>query len=53
MNKTLVIVGAIILLIGIFWRPLSVLPLFRLPGDIVLNRPGLKVFFPITSMIAV
>ncbi|HEV8442285.1 MAG TPA: DUF2905 domain-containing protein [Steroidobacteraceae bacterium] len=53
MNKTLVIVGAIILLIGIFWRPLSVLPLFRLPGDIVLNRPGLKVFFPITSMIVI
>ena len=53
MNKTLVIVGTAILLIGIFWRPLSALPLFRLPGDIVLNRPGLKVFFPITSMIVI
>ncbi len=53
MNKTLVIVGTVILLIGIFWRPLSALPLFRLPGDIVLNRPGLKVFFPITSMLVI
>lgn len=53
MNKTLVIVGTVILLVGIFWRPLSALPLFRLPGDIVLNRPGLKVFFPITSMIVI
>ena len=53
MNKTLIIVGTVILLIGIFWRPLSALPLFRLPGDLVLNRPGLKVFFPITSMIVI
>jgi hypothetical protein len=53
MNKTLVIVGSVILVIGIFWRPLSALPLFRLPGDIVLDRPGLKVFFPITSMIVI
>jgi hypothetical protein len=53
MNKTLILVGAVIVLIGIFWRPLSALPLFRLPGDIVLNRPGIKVFFPITSMIVI
>ncbi len=53
MNKTLIIVGTVILLMGVFWRPLSALPLFRLPGDLVLNRPGLKVFFPITSMIVI
>lgn len=53
MNKTLIIVGTVILLVGVFWRPLSALPLFRLPGDLVLNRPGLKVFFPITSMIVI
>jgi hypothetical protein len=53
MNKTLIIVGTVILVLGIFWRPLSALPLFRLPGDIVFNRPGLKVFFPITSMILI
>jgi hypothetical protein len=53
MNKTLVIVGTVILLIGLFWRPLAAIPLFRLPGDLVIDRPGLKVFFPITSMIVI
>jgi len=32
---------------------LSGLPLFKLPGDIVLDRPGMKVFFPITTMIVI
>ena len=53
MNKTLVIVGTVIVLIGIFWRPLAALPLFRLPGDLVINRPGFRMFFPITSMIVI
>jgi hypothetical protein len=38
---------------GLFWKQLSRLPLFRLPGDIVIDRPGLKFFFPITTMIVV
>ena len=53
MNKTLILVGAVIVLIGIFWRPLAALPLFRLPGDLVIGRPGLKVFLPLTSMILI
>jgi hypothetical protein len=53
MNKTLIVIGAVIALIGIFWRPLAALPLFRLPGDLVIDRPGFKLFFPITSMIVI
>ena len=53
MNRALVIIGVLVILIGVFWKPLSGLPLFKLPGDIVLDRPGLKVFFPITSMILI
>ena len=53
MNRTLIVIGTVILLIGIFWRQLSALPFFRLPGDIVLDRPGFKVFFPITTMIVI
>jgi hypothetical protein len=53
MNRALIIIGILIILAGIFWKPLSGLPLFKLPGDIVLDRPGLKVFFPITSMILI
>ena len=53
MNRALVIIGVLVILIGVFWKPLSGLPLFKLPGDIVLDRPGLKVFLPITSMILI
>jgi hypothetical protein len=53
MNRALIVIGGILVLVGIFWKPLSALPLFRLPGDLVLDRPGLKVFFPITTMIVI
>ena len=29
------------------------LPLFRLPGDIVIDRPGFRFFFPITTMLII
>ena len=53
MNRTLMVVGALILLAGLFWKPLAALPLFKLPGDIVIDRPGLKFFFPITTMLLI
>jgi hypothetical protein len=53
MNRTLIIIGIAVLLAGLFWKQLSGLPLFKLPGDIVINRPGMKVFFPITTMIVI
>ena len=40
-------------LAGVLWKPLSALPLFRLPGDFVIDRPGFKFFFPLTTMIVV
>jgi hypothetical protein len=53
MNRVLIVIGAVIVLAGIFWRQLSVLPFFRLPGDIVIDRPGMKFFFPLTTMILI
>ena len=53
MNRTLIVVGGLILLAGLLWKPLSALPLFRLPGDIVVERPGLKFFFPLTTMLLI
>ena len=53
MNRALIVIGIVIVLIGLFWRQLSALPFFRLPGDIVIDRPGLKLFFPITTMIVI
>ena len=53
MNRTLIVIGIVLVLVGLLWKPLSALPLFRLPGDFVFGRPGFKVFFPLTTMIVV
>jgi hypothetical protein len=52
-NRLLIILGVAIALIGVLWPWLRRLPLFRLPGDIVIDRPGFKFFFPITTMILI
>lgn len=53
MQKALIIIGLVIIAAGVFWPWLVKLPLGRLPGDIVIDRPGFKIYFPITTMIAV
>jgi hypothetical protein len=53
MNRVLIVIGIVLVLAGLFWRQLSVLPIFRLPGDLVIDRPGFKLFFPITTMIVI
>ena len=53
MNRTLILIGLALLVAGLAWPVLSKLPLFRLPGDLVIDRPGFKAFFPITSMLIV
>jgi hypothetical protein len=51
MQKWLILAGLILVATGVLWPILGKLPLGRLPGDIVISRPGLKVFFPVTTMI--
>ena len=53
MQKTLIVLGVVILLAGLLWPWLGKLPFGRLPGDIVIDKPGFKLFFPITSMLLV
>lgn len=53
MQKILIILGIVILIAGIAWPILGKLPLGKLPGDIIINKPGLKVYIPITTMILV
>jgi len=53
MQKSIVVIGVLILLIGIGWPWLSKLPLGRLPGDIVISRENFRFYFPLTSMIVV
>ncbi|MFO7862146.1 MAG: DUF2905 domain-containing protein [Desulfosalsimonas sp.] len=51
MNKTLIAIGIAIAVIGVFWPWIARLPVGRLPGDIIIDRPGLKVYIPVTTMI--
>ena len=41
------------MLAGAAWPWLRRIPFFRLPGDIVIDRPGFRFFLPITTMIIV
>jgi hypothetical protein len=51
MQRLLIAAGVLIALVGLAWPWLSKLPLGRLPGDIVVDRPGFKLFAPFTTMI--
>ena len=53
MNRLLITLGASLVLLGFAWPWIKRLPLFRLPGDIVIDRPGLRFFFPITTMLLI
>jgi ribose/xylose/arabinose/galactoside ABC-type transport system permease subunit len=52
-SRLLITLGTLFIVAGLAWRWLRHLPLFRLPGDIVIDRPGFKFFFPITTMLIV
>ena len=52
-QKFIILIGALIILIGLLWPYISKIPLFRLPGDIVVDKPNFKLFIPITSMIII
>lgn len=51
MQRTLILIGLALLVIGLAWPWLGKLPLGRLPGDIVIDRPSFKLYLPITTMI--
>ena len=53
MQRALILIGLALLVIGLAWPWLGKLPLGRLPGDIVIDRPSFKLYLPITTMILV
>jgi len=53
MQRTLIIIGIIVIMAGLCWPWLSQLPFGRLPGDIVIRKPGFSMYLPITSMLIV
>jgi hypothetical protein len=53
MQRSLIVLGLLIALVGVAWPWVSKLPLGRLPGDIMIDRPGFRFFFPLTTMIII
>ncbi len=53
MQKLLIALGILLLAAGLAWPWLKHLPLGRLPGDIVIQREGMVVYLPITTMLIV
>ena len=53
MQRLLLLAGALLLLSGLLWPWVSRIPLGRLPGDLLIDRPGIKVYVPITTMLIV
>ena len=40
MNRWLIALGVVAIFVGLTWRWMRRVPLFHLPGDIVIVRPG-------------
>ncbi len=53
MQKVLVILGIVLLAAGLLWPWLLKFPLGRLPGDIMIDRPNFKFYFPFTTGIII
>ena len=51
MSRTLIVVGIVLVVVGICWPLIGRLGLGRLPGDIVVQRPGFSLYFPIMTSI--
>jgi hypothetical protein len=51
--RTLIAVGTVLIVAGLFWPWLTRLGLGRLPGDIFIQRDGWHIYLPMTSSILV
>ncbi len=53
MSRMLVIFGIVLVAAGLLWPLLAKLGLGRLPGDIVIERPGYSFYFPIVTSLLI
>ena len=52
-RRILIAAGLLLLVAGLLWPLLTRLGLGRLPGDIVVERPNFRFYFPIVTSIVV
>ena len=53
LSGTIILIGVLIIVIGLLVWSGALSWFGRLPGDLRIERPGVRVFIPITSMILV
>jgi len=53
MSRILITIGLILVIAGLLWPWLQKLGLFRLPGDIVVERENFRFYFPLASTIII
>ena len=51
LQRLLIGLGVLIAIAGLLWPWLAKLPFGRLPGDVLVDKSGFKVFAPFTSML--
>ena len=49
LGRTLMLAGVLLFAVGLLLYGFPSLPLGRLPGDVRIERPGLRVYLPITT----
>ena len=49
MARFLIVLGLVIVVIGLLWPYLSQIGLGRLPGDIVIERENMTLYFPLMT----
>lgn len=53
MARTLIILGLVLVAAGVLWPVLSRIGLGRLPGDLVIRRPGFSLYVPLATCVLV
>ena len=53
MQRTLIIIGVVLIVLGLLWPVLQKMGLFRLPGDIAIEKENFRFYFPITTAIII
>lgn len=53
MQRFLIILGVVLIVAGVLWPVIQRLGLGRLPGDIMIERPGFTFYFPIVTSIVI
>ena len=46
MQRTVIIIGLVVLVAGLLWPWISRIPLGRLPGDLIMERSSFRIYFP-------